>query len=85
MQEINKDELIDLICVAAEQQRIEADEIAMQIATLSPLMPIHVLQDVDKRIADWLAQGGTHTDNYIKQQVRYMQNVAQALGHEVVP
>ena len=79
---MNEDDMYDAF---VEQQAIETDEIATQIATLAPLMPIHVLQDVDKRIADWLAAGGKHTDGYIKQQVRYMQNVAQALGHQVVP
>ena len=59
--------------------------IKAQIAELSPLMPAKVLQDVDKRITGWLAGGGKYTDEYIKQQVRYMQHVARALGKETVP
>lgn len=53
-----------------------------QIAELSHLMPIAVLQDVGKRIADWLSTGGNHEDEYIKQQLRYMQHVANALEGE---
>lgn len=38
-------------------------------------LPLEVLMDVDKRISDWLATGGTPDDSYIKQQYRYCQNI----------
>jgi hypothetical protein len=34
-------------------------------------LPIPVLQDIDKRITDWLASGGTENDPYIEQQLRF--------------
>ena len=30
------------------------------------LIPLSVLQDVDKRISDWLAMGGKEDDSYTK-------------------
>ena len=33
-------------------------------------IPASVLQDVDKRIADWRAAGGEDNDQYIQQQLR---------------
>lgn len=37
---------------------------------------VQVLSDVDKRISDWLASGGSEEDPYIEQQVRYAEEVA---------
>lgn len=34
-------------------------------------LPHVVLADIDKRIGDWLASGGSIEDGYIKQQFRY--------------
>lgn len=34
------------------------------------MIPINVLQDVDKRIADWRAAGGKDSDAYIQNQLR---------------
>lgn len=34
-------------------------------------LTVEELQDIDKRIGDWLAAGGSLEDNYIKQQFRY--------------
>lgn len=34
-------------------------------------LPKEVLQDIDKRITDWIASGGKEDDLYIKQQLRF--------------
>ncbi|MGG3920998.1 DUF6877 family protein [Geobacillus thermodenitrificans] len=34
-------------------------------------LPLLVLQDIHKRIGDWLASGGREEDPYIEQQLRY--------------
>ena len=41
----------------------------------SDRLPISVLEDIDKRIGDWLATGGTLEDDYIKQQFKYAERV----------
>lgn len=52
---------------------------AEQISALSHKMPIQVLHDVMHRIDSWLSSGGNHEDEYIKQQLRYMENVANVM------
>lgn len=42
-----------------------------ELASISHLLPLSVLQDVDKRCGDWLAAGGKQDDPYIKQQLRF--------------
>lgn len=42
-------------------------------------MPLVVLQDVEKRITDWLSHGGSYDDPYIEQQIRYMENIAHRI------
>ena len=46
------------------------------------LIPLSVLQDVDKRISDWLATGGKEDDPYIQRQIKYQQkeNVLSTLS-----
>ena len=39
------------------------------------MIPIEVLQDVDKRISDWRAAGGKDSDAYIQNQLRYLKRV----------
>lgn len=39
------------------------------------MIPINVLQDVDKRIADWRVAGGKDSDTYIQNQLRYLKRV----------
>ncbi len=43
-------------------------------------LPILVLQDIDKRITDWLASGGTEDDPYIEQQLRFAKNYLRQKG-----
>lgn len=40
---------------------------------MSHNVPVCVLQDISKRISDWLASGGTMEDDYIKQQYRFVE------------
>lgn len=45
------------------------------------IIPIKVLQDVDKRIADWKAAGGKDSDEYIRNQLRYLKRVEKAVNN----
>jgi len=38
-------------------------------------LPTAAIRDIEKRIADWLASGGSTDDAYIKQQFRYAENL----------
>ncbi|NME64445.1 hypothetical protein HF846_07470 [Clostridium cadaveris] len=42
-------------------------------------IPVTVLQDVDKRISDWLSTGGNEEDPYIKRQLKYIERVINNL------
>lgn len=42
-----------------------------EINKIADQLPLAVLQDIDKRIGDWLASGGKGTDLYIEQQLRF--------------
>ena len=44
------------------------------------IIPIKVLQDVDKRIADWKAFGGKDSDAYIQNQLRYLKRIEKAVN-----
>lgn len=46
------------------------------------LIPVSVLQDVDKRISDWLATGGKEDDPYIQRQIKYLKQVEKASTKE---
>lgn len=50
----------------------------MNINTIEDLLkaslPVEVVKDIEKRITDWLATGGSYDDPYIKQQFRYAAN-----------
>ena len=37
------------------------------------LVPKAALLDADKRISDWLESGGSLEDNYVKQQISYLE------------
>lgn len=42
-----------------------------EILKISHLLPMVVLEDVNKRVGDWLAIGGKDDDPYIEQQLRF--------------
>nr|WP_187354096.1 DUF6877 family protein [Brevibacillus laterosporus] len=42
-----------------------------QINRIAGQLPLAVLEDIDKRIGDWLATGGKEDDPYIQQQLRF--------------
>lgn len=44
------------------------------------MIPINVLQDVNKRIADWRAAGGKDSDTYIQNQLRYLKQIEKAVN-----
>ena len=46
------------------------------------LIPLSVLQDVDKRISDWLAMGGKEDDSYIQIQIKYLKQVEKVVTKE---
>ena len=46
------------------------------------LIPLSVLQDVDKRISDWLAMGGKEHDSYIQRQIKYLKQVEKVVTKE---
>jgi hypothetical protein len=45
-----------------------------QINDLSHLLPLEILQDINKRVTDWLVSGGNENDPYIEQQLRFAKN-----------
>lgn len=42
-----------------------------EILKISGQLPSIVLEDINKRIGDWMAMGGNYTDPYIEQQLRF--------------
>lgn len=44
------------------------------------MIPIKVLQDVDKRISDWRSMGGKDSDEYIQNQLRYLKRIEKAVN-----
>ncbi|TYP68910.1 DUF6877 family protein [Paenibacillus methanolicus] len=42
-----------------------------EIIDIAPKLPTPVLDDINRRIGDWLAMGGSENDEYIAQQLRY--------------
>lgn len=42
-----------------------------EISKIAHLLPKMVLEDINKRIGDWLASGGSAYDPYIEQQLRF--------------
>ena len=52
----------------------KVEQISLEDINLD-IIPIKVLQDVDKRISDWRSMGGKDSDLYIQQQLRYLKRV----------
>lgn len=52
---------------------------AKELSKLAMHLPIEVLEDINKRIGDWIMGGGDHDDPYVWQQVRYAQHVAKLM------
>lgn len=42
-----------------------------EINAISDKIPTPVLEDVNKRVTDWLSAGGNEDDPYIEQQLRF--------------
>ncbi|QTR81165.1 hypothetical protein JC777_00315 (plasmid) [Bacillus cytotoxicus] len=51
-----------------------------QINEIASKLPLPVLQDIDRRVGDWLASGGNENDEYIGQQLRFAQNYLKVHG-----
>lgn len=56
----------------------------MQIKNMKDLnnnlkhLPTAAISDINKRITDWISNGGDFEDGYIKQQFRYAENIIKA-------
>lgn len=61
-----------------------AADILSALENVSNDISIKVLADVNQRINDWLASGGEDDDPYIKQQVRFAENIAKRFAKEGV-
>lgn len=51
-----------------------------QINKIASQLPLEVLQDINKRVGDWLASGGNENDPYIGQQLRFAENYLKVRG-----
>lgn len=40
-------------------------------------IPLEALEDVSKRISDWIASGGKEEDEYIQRQIQYLERLAR--------
>lgn len=47
----------------------------MELILCDNSIPVHVKQDVSKRVADWCESGGSETDDYVKRQYYYLLEV----------
>ena len=52
------------------------------LAKVAHLLPFEVLQDIDKRIGDWLASGEDINDQYVINQCKYAERVINSLRGE---
>ncbi len=42
-----------------------------ELNKIADKLPVMILEDIHRRIEDWLASGGKEDDSYIEQQLRY--------------
>lgn len=42
-----------------------------EITKIAPQLPLKVLEDITKRISDWIVSGGKNDDPYMEMQLRY--------------
>lgn len=49
-----------------------------QILVIAAQLPREVLDDIYRRIGDWLASGGSEDDPYIEQQLRFAKRFLKA-------
>ncbi|SDQ19266.1 hypothetical protein LHA31_10220 [Carnobacterium viridans] len=49
-----------------------------ELASISHLLPLPVLKDINQRCGDWLSTGGKHDDPYIHQQLSFANNFIKA-------
>ena len=54
-----------------------------RINNVAHLLPIEVLTDINTRITDYLSVGGNIDDEYIGQQLRFVNNFIQYMKMEV--
>lgn len=60
--------------VMSKQEKIIQIENMDDLINCSDRIPTVILQDVEKRIGDHLAMGGSYNDPYINQQFRFINN-----------
>lgn len=63
-----------------KQEKIIQIENIDDLINYSDRVPTVILQDVEKRIGDYLAMGGNYNDPYIKQQFRFINNYFKKYG-----
>lgn len=49
----------------------------LNVCIMNSMLPTIVVEDINKRISDWLSSGGSITDNYIKQQFKYAERIIE--------
>lgn len=54
-----------------------------ELTKLSHLLPLEILNDINRRCGDWLSSGGKEDDAYIHQQVRFAKRFIDS-QHDVV-
>lgn len=59
-----------------------ATEISKALSNVPNEVALIALTDIDKRISDWLASGGSPDASYIQQQVNYARRLSEIFGKE---
>lgn len=53
-----------------------------EIMLIAPKLPVSVLEDINKRVNDWIVSGGGENDMYILSQLNYAKRVVAHLERE---